>query len=330
MAQIHLQCIQMRSNKAGWLGAKNEENEGMEIFYTEDGASNWKNVTPEHSMIRLMFFFGLETAYLFGYVSVEGILSPTVFFTHNKGKSWGHSLLPIEEDGRPLSAFIDFSCKKNGWLLASSDPFSTILYRTRNGGKTWAKVGHVPIAGVPVGIRFINEMDGWVAVKAQSNRSCLYKTNNGGKNWRLVNLPFPSEETSPAQAMTCFKPVSLDDLLIVPVMTDDGSTKSLMFFTSHNLGQTWKASNEIPFTGGGALSFIDAHHGRAIDAEAGAVYKSKKEFKKWEIWTQADLLKGTRCLHFTDPHNGWACSKKSILHTKNRGKSWEEIQFTIH
>lgn len=331
---LKIKWIQMRDSNSGWLGVNKDISKGLDILYTNDSAKSWKTITPKNTIVISAFPFDIDTAFLYGLVGTDEKRVPTIFFTENKGDKWNKTILPIKEEWERSSQnkiVFHFKDIKNGWLLSSENSIrnepNKALYKTTDQGKTWIRIGQVNIAGYVLGISFINDNLGFIAVKDNPFHQSLFKTLDGGKTWIIVDHMAFIQGNKLGSQKICYKPVYIENKLMVPVQIVDESTKSLYFYVSKDLGQTWEISMPIPYNLGGAFSFVSSNSGWIIDADLGYLYSINQ--KRLTIKKQDNLLKKVHCLHFIDNNTAWSCTSDNILYTNNRGNEWIKTPLNI-
>jgi photosystem II stability/assembly factor-like uncharacterized protein len=110
-----------------------------------------------------------------------------IYQTSNGGGSWSRHSLP-QGGGYIWSA--DFVDPSHGWLLAQASTEGEELYRTVDGGTTWAALGS-PVAFSDWAYRvvFANVKEGWLY--SHSTEPYAYKTSDAGTTWDHVALPAP-------------------------------------------------------------------------------------------------------------------------------------------
>ncbi len=184
--------IRMINDTAGWAFNENQ------VFHTNNGGRNWKDVTPEMTGLVKVglrgYFLNEETGWVVLQedglsIGNQGATSTTVFCTSNAGLSWNKSVIPSYNIGTSMS-FID---SNKGWILLNQDvgmgKQQVELYQTQDGGKTWLKVSDtekengLPLGGLKSGISFSDDGTGWLTGSRSTGEPIIYKTNDGGKTW---------------------------------------------------------------------------------------------------------------------------------------------------
>src|SRR4029077_2866174 len=146
----------------------------------------------------------------FGWVAARWSNGRALFPTADGGRTWAELGLPPEITYVPEIRFVD---ALNGWLLgfdnrgsqfgcdqaapANIPPCRDILFRTTNGGRSWASVRVLALA--PAGgsairdIQFVDATTGWMLERngpapCEIGKPCfnLIATRDGGDSWRTV------------------------------------------------------------------------------------------------------------------------------------------------
>jgi photosystem II stability/assembly factor-like uncharacterized protein len=125
---------EMVAGEEGWVRS------GVGVFWTPDGGRTWRPITPpvpDVSLIDGIYFAGPRRGHeLFALVKVEGDTASNfgpLLVSHDSGRHWRELPTPPPEAGR-----ISFETPRRGWL-AGGHP-GPALYRTVDGGRTWAGV----------------------------------------------------------------------------------------------------------------------------------------------------------------------------------------------
>ncbi|PEU11108.1 hypothetical protein COD79_09545 [Bacillus cereus] len=124
-----------------------------------------------------------------------------------------------------------------------------------------------------------------------------------------------------------YKAIYKNNLLVIPTkMNDDVFLMNYSF----DKGNSWHISNKTINTSKVAVSFFSSYYGWVINSENGSVYQIIKKGAKWIKVSSNPLLKNVFCLHFFNRRKGWACNKKEIFTTKDRGITWKKVVYKIN
>ncbi len=222
---VHLTSLQMETATVGWATdwhlASPKALFGGQILHTVDGGRQWINVTPPHVTFNeqpgplilphdtVTDFVSPATAWAatetsVSYPSGSGTILLSV--THDSGVRWQQWTvhLPNLADRalfNPILNQVDFVNAHVGWMVfdplippggAMAGSFGMEVWRTTNGGHTWARVYQTAHGiGWPT---FDNATSGWMFLES-SNRNLplggvdtLERTLNGGHTWTAVSV----------------------------------------------------------------------------------------------------------------------------------------------
>ncbi|MCL5064578.1 MAG: hypothetical protein M1600_05840 [Firmicutes bacterium] len=223
---VHLTSLQMETATVGWATdwhlASPKALFGGQILHTVDGGRQWINVTPPHVTFNeqpgplilphdtVTDFVSPATAWAatdtaVSYPSGSGTILLSV--THDSGSRWQQWTvhLPNLADRalfNPILNQVDFVNAHVGWMVfdplippggAMAGSFGMEVWRTTNGGHTWARVYQTAHGiGWPT---FDNATSGWMFLES-SNRNLLplggvdtlERTLNGGHTWTAVSV----------------------------------------------------------------------------------------------------------------------------------------------
>jgi photosystem II stability/assembly factor-like uncharacterized protein len=169
-----------------------------QVFYSSDGGSTWRDVTPQSS-------WSTEAAWGRTGGLSEGpppssVLSVVhslpngiaqVALSTDEGRTWRISVLPSVEAGNmpELPGNASFVDGNDGWVILGpqgDEPNVTAdVYHTTDGGAVWRYQSTVRYAAGPV--EFISTKVGFVGGSAASDE--LYETTDGGDTWSEAALP---------------------------------------------------------------------------------------------------------------------------------------------
>jgi len=157
--ELTITQIHMFTKDRGWAIGY-QENPDLRILATEDGGRTWWDRTPPASFAELDAISEFETIALFR-----------------------------DED----TAWMIFNND-----LTEEDPYTHVMWRTTDGGQSWAHSSPLPFPLktyyiTPGDIFFIDPQQGWLwthlGFTHMHDISYLFRTSDGGQTWRLVNQP---------------------------------------------------------------------------------------------------------------------------------------------
>lgn len=167
----------------------------------------------------------------------------TVSWSPDQGVTWNTSVVTHSYTSvRRL--FLSFPDDENGFLVLTFDRTvwqeGTILFRTKDGGKTWEEVG---VAGpridgthsLTTGAEFITPEVGFLTIR-DSDTPDLNRTADGGKTWEWIELPDVPQYYSMAYPPE-WKGERLYLYLSMEEYSELGGEKARYY--SEDLGETW-------------------------------------------------------------------------------------------
>lgn len=325
--------IAMFDEQNGW--AQDEES----LYRTNDGGQTWQAILPPRAdndtYLNAAFLDG-QTAYL---VSADYQNPPGLFaYTRDGGQTWVQANVPftfarlVVVNDLTLYVFED--------LGAAAGSQGIAIYQSLDGGQNWAKTfAHVPGetqgASLPFGGQkslpaFLDAALGYIGgARPVENEIYFFRTADAGRTWQPQNLPVPSDIRD-YMALTDSPITFKDDVeqLIVPVHFSLFESDPLMvFFTSPDRGQTWRASSPLPYAN--TYQFIDPQTGWAW--ADGALYATADGGQTWQTLPE-NLPDGAHItqINFINPQTGWLLVfgqdfKNDLYATTDGGQTWEKL-----
>ena len=329
---IRFTSLQMRTDRFGWAGIQHSNNK-QAILFTRNGGVEWDVVNPPNSIILSVYPINSRSSWAYGLTKVDDNREPAIFYTVNRGGKWNKFILPIEENWE-LSTDVQVQMHATNmgsiWIILSrklkSNKFQHNLYYTKSKGRVWKVIRNINISDSISGVTFINRLVGFISLQKNYEKSTVFKTIDGGKSWSPIK-DVPSIEGTINGNSMAYKAIYKNNLLAIPTKINNN-----IFFMNYSLdnGNTWHISNEKMNTSKVAVSFFSSQYGWVINRENGGVYQIKKKGLEWIELSSNPLLKSVFCLHFLNQHNGWACSKKELFTTTDRGITWENVDYKIN
>jgi photosystem II stability/assembly factor-like uncharacterized protein len=319
---------------------------GERVFWTRDGGTHWKDITPP-----CLHNGGgyLQAAFLNGSVGwVEAFQHETtyLFSTKDGGQTW--------QQGASFhsSALVNmtFPTPHDGWVLVdrpgSQDGTAVDLWRTRDGGATWAIVsstgtaahpGSIPSAGMKGGVSFPTSSTGWLGGNAFP-AAALPVTHDGGVTWQQQPLPFQPD--AKAQQFDIWPQFVFNDqegLLSVTVLTQSREVLSQRLYLTHDGGATWQSTPPLPDLHP-LYDFSDAQHGWMVDTHCvngctslETTFSATSDGgQHWSPLASGEALKAVFELDFLTSTLGWALSRSGsgaivVLTTGDGGRTWTQV-----
>ena len=170
------------------------------IVHTSDGGSHWsKQPVDTTDDFRGVVFVNANSGWA---TSIRGVhqnertgetddWQGSIWHTSDGGQSWIRQILP---DSASLLNRIDFVDEQQGWAVgirrvrqdALGPQHSAVVYRTTDGGQTWAEAYNPDLAMTLTGVDFVDAANGW-AVGFITNSSIeggsVIHTSDGGETW---------------------------------------------------------------------------------------------------------------------------------------------------
>jgi photosystem II stability/assembly factor-like uncharacterized protein len=329
----------MLTPTTGWSMA------GGQVLWTIDGGTHWRNITPpslQHVVGFLQASFLNESV---GWVWAFQDTTTSLFSTTDGGQTWQQGASFQSRSYVTLS----FLTPQDGWALAdrpdSQDETGVDLWRTRDGGMTWAMLattgtaarpGSIPAAGRKGGVSFLNASTGWIG-GLHVPEAALNVTHDGGLTWQAQPLPFQQDGSQ--RYFYVGTPGFFNDhegLLWVSVLNGSDVALCQLVYLTHDGGTSWQS---IPPLANDALySFSDARHGWMLDIKwvnGGSSLQTTLSTtsdggQHWNALPGGAAVEGIFQLDFLSSTLGWAISRPAygttvLLKTDDGGQSWTQI-----
>ena len=301
--------FQLISANQGWLAINNR------LYWTDDHGGSWKNITPpdlNQRLINTVSFIDINN----GWIILNNQTDPFSFAierTIDNGTTWQAMPLDLFKTGDVNSPsdtiYMQWLDMQTGWLVvkeATSSNFSSgSLFKTTNGGKTWAKLS-IPI-GEPV--YFITDNIGWVAGGADG--SSLYQTLDGGLTWQLQTIVSTTDDGNALALYQLPKFDTINDGLI-PVIIKEGNNEKVNFYSTSDGGQSWNLINNVPLGSDlGSwnnipLKVIDTNHIVMILPQSNDIFRIKGKQVFETIQNEDGLSANIVKIDMVDIATGWA------------------------
>ncbi|MBN2356599.1 T9SS type A sorting domain-containing protein, partial [candidate division KSB1 bacterium] len=218
----------------------------------------------------------------------------------------------VVQNRTPSCIFEDvfFTHPDSGFVVGSAGN----VWRTTNGGTSWAKVTNIP----PnpqfynfYGIHFINSKVGTIV----GSSGAIWRTTNGGQSWTAQTNPF---SMAPLQSVYFTHPdsgIAVGYFGAVLRTTDGGTTWGKL------------ANIPVPFnTILTSVSFADADTGVIVGQNA-TVLRSTDKGANWKLMTLSGLTEAPllEYVHFVDNRIGYIVGAKGyVFRTEDGGLTWSK------
>jgi photosystem II stability/assembly factor-like uncharacterized protein len=184
------------------------------------------------------------------------------------------------------------------------------LYRTRDGGATWAK-GSIPLGSR--GVSFLTASNGFSPGGQQLER--LYETTDGGSSWRELRLPPPPglARAGVAYGLPTFVDVRVGVLPTTIVPRNGAPT--VAFYQTRDSGKSWSLAAVRAFPeeegalGGGVVmptAVVDAKTWLVADPSGRGLSSTSDGGRSWRTAVPHGLGDGAETLDFASPSRGWS------------------------
>ncbi len=320
---------------------------GDHVFFTTDGGSTWKDVTPPEQeaasnerKFAIGFFQDARTAWV-TYAINTGNPVPTqaaVWRTSDGGATWQASQ-PLDLTGLTeiyTPSDLQLVDGKSGWLLVHAgvgmNHDYVVLYRTADGGASWSRVLDPYTDGgiqscVKTAMLFTDATDGWLTGDCNGVKAGveLWNTTDAGSTWKEVTLPAPAGApnlfTDMNVACGSYDPVFFGNVMghLSVRCSNFSSTQvsySYYIFTTQDGGSTWTGAT-YP---GNALYFFSADTGWALAKKIQLTTDGGK------TWTAISDVTWTPQMDFVSEKIGWAVATAgqeiALVRTDNGGSRW--------
>jgi photosystem II stability/assembly factor-like uncharacterized protein len=146
--------------------------------------------------------------------------------------------------GQRLSAA--FNSASDAWLTWNPKSRGRpVTYRTTNGGRTWSRMGRVPLAVLGASAPdMVTRQLGWVGadlgVAAGSSGMAVFRTTDGGAHWRLAELTNYNRHTPGAVPVACDKGLAGFSTAATGWVSGTCAGGPPTLWVSHDSGQTWR------------------------------------------------------------------------------------------
>jgi photosystem II stability/assembly factor-like uncharacterized protein len=218
-------------------------------------------------------------------------------------------------------------------------PNSGLMYRTNDGGLTWAQF-ETPFSGGDV--KFLDENHGWMladlGVGAGSNAVAVYRTDNGGENWTLEYTNDPNQANSgDSLPMGGLKggitPLNTQTAWVYGVVYSPGT---VYLFRTDDGGQTWSIVKSVPLPEGventelsiEQLAFLRSKDGwmaMRVTSDEGkmAVYTSNDAGDTWSL--TPTLIPGGGSADFLSATEAVIYNGEQFYVTRDAAQTWNNI-----
>ncbi len=302
------------------------------LFPSSNAALSWLMPSPHGDTISKSSFVSGNEGW--GVGGFKGVFKG-VWHTADGGKTWD-----VNRFGPPLGFLnVFFVDNQYGWVVGqgsdswNADPFTSIIWNTTDGGKTWHQQFYLDESGgeLSVGglgsVWFSDRNNGWAAGRA----SKLYRTTDGGRTWiKIENLPLSDDEKLLLDFVD-MKFLNPQTGFLLGSHLGGMSMQKLLITTDG--GNSWNVKELPPYDPQDenmlfCLSFINAANGW-VAGTTGHIYETSNGGNTWEERRVAEKLEvgDIKQIVFIASGNGWGVtSSGKVIHTTDGGLNWEAIE----
>lgn len=230
----------------GEANPRNDVSWGDGVYLSRDGAKTWRQVglADTSHVARILVDPRDPRVALVAALGDPWKDSPArgVYRTTDGGRHWSKTLYAGPASGaidlawnprRPENVFAAiWQFRRTPWSASSGGPVDG-LYRSRDGGRSWAKVtGHGFPGGLlgRIGIALAPSDPRRVYAVVQSKAGTIWRSDDGGDTWRKT-----SDSTLPEQ-----RPFYFSRLAVDPTNENRVVSLSMLMTVSKDGGRTWK------------------------------------------------------------------------------------------
>jgi photosystem II stability/assembly factor-like uncharacterized protein len=239
------------NDKTVWVGTgesnpRNDVSYGDGVWVTHDGAKHWTHAGLDDTSNIAKILVDPKNA---NRAIVAALGDPWkdstargVYVTNDGGRTWAKTLYVGPSSGAadlawnpkaPNDVFAAiWQFRRQPWIATSGGPLDG-LYRSRDGGRTWAKIqGH----GLPtdtlgrIGVAVAPSDPRRVYAVVQSKQGTIWRSDDGGDSWQRV-----SSDTRPEQ-----RPFYFSHLAVDPRSKNRVVAVSMYLTVSKDGGRSWK------------------------------------------------------------------------------------------
>ncbi len=272
-----------------------------------------------------------------------------LLLTSDGGATWRdvNPPAPVEPGQVAHLLAVQFIDVAHGWVafaepfkLGTDPGFGRIdVWRTTNGGQTWAK-SELPPAKInndgdtigPFSFDFLDADHGFALISGNFAHSLgdgdLYTTADGGRTWSADRPTGPGGSGVEGSSLTF---ATTEDGVIV------GSPEGSGVSVTHNAGTTWQSAVlAAPAGMSGAVRsfgravFLDAHVGLLavqFEGDTSSVTRIYRTTDAGATWTFLSHIPGTDTLHVSilGSQTWIATDGSDVVHTTNGGTGWTHV-----
>jgi photosystem II stability/assembly factor-like uncharacterized protein len=203
-------------------------------------------------------------------------------------------------------------------------PLSPAIYRTTDGGATWAGGSPIEVYGQLSGVGFSDDQHAWAVggdYSQNSQGALLLASSDAGETWTRQTIT----------ATSALEQVQFVSVSAGYVTGDDGAVYATTDGGAH-WTRTAVGATDVSFTG---MSFVDARHGWVCgpqgneDFYGGRCYATADGGLTWKDVTPDKDIVVTDC-SFVSATEGWVIGDDcTLFHTTDGGATWSKERLTM-
>jgi photosystem II stability/assembly factor-like uncharacterized protein len=228
---------------------------------------------------------------------------PIFLSTSDGGKQWYPQFLPLVKGFNPHELF--FVDAMHGWIMGelNSNPTSTDLLRTTDGGKSW-KTTKIPTKYFST-LFFINASTGWIA----GDSGKIWKTTDGGATW-VSQRPFQNQ-------------VIVQTIFFWDTLRGWAGTSTGTLLSTNDGGATWTPLPSSEVTNFQSLQFTSATEGWAVSGTKNGLYRTSDGGTTWQkVGFDVSSNNVALGVQFVNDSTGFVTGDQYIHATTDWGATW--------
>jgi photosystem II stability/assembly factor-like uncharacterized protein len=318
VAAIGALAIDPKDKKTVWVGTgeanpRNDVSYGNGVYKSTDGGDSWRDVGVRgaRNIARIAIDPKDTKTVLVAAIGDFFADNPNggVWRTSDGGRTWQHTLDVGLQSGAsdvaidPVDPRVVFAgvwqVRREPWMLTSGGPAGG-LYRSNDGGRTWAKLsGHGLPAGptgrIAIGIAPSDTRRVYALI--HSKAGVLWRSNDGGDTWHLAT----------SNPLANVRPFYFSQIAVDPKNPNHLFSASLPLAESTNGGRTFKAIADEVHVDYHAIWIDPRNDKRMIVGEDGGYALSVNGGKTWSF-SQNLAIGQAYHTAFDDRNPYWVCA----------------------
>jgi photosystem II stability/assembly factor-like uncharacterized protein len=270
-----------------------------------------------------------------------GITETKIVCTEDGGVTW-YNVTPAGVEQINYAPFVFVDAQAAAFLIANADYATGTLYRTTDGGVSWA-AHNVPFAYAS--LQFLDVQNGFalaaLGAGAGSEAVALFKTTDGGANWSRVFINDPTVSDS-SDSLPLGGQKSGFTFLNESRGWVGGSIPMdnvIYLYETQDGGVTWNLARNIALpagyegaqTGNSAPQFFSATEGilvasMVVPSQDGMITIVYRTRDGGQTWTPGTAIPRARPVDFHTASEGVAWVGGQFYVTRDAGQSWGAVQ----